>query len=157
MSCRCQGWPQPDLCYHEPHHWFRCWRQYLLLELGISIQFYRRYLSCGRYWRHTFWPRTLAYQPVWLAVHQHYKLVPIPQRSISSLQSLWSKALQLWSALANTTLTNLFMPSSCSMVTMPIIKRAEYHKYTLQHPCTGKIITKRWSLVNTCLQKADLS
>ncbi len=39
----------------------------------------------------------------------------------------------------------------------PTIKRAEYLKYTLQHPCTSKIITKRWSLVNTHIQKVDLS
>ncbi len=66
-----------------------------------------------------FWPQILAYQPVQLVVHQHYKLVPIPQRSISSFQSLWSKAVQLWSALANTMLTKSFMSSSCSMVTIP--------------------------------------
>jgi hypothetical protein len=40
-------------------------------------------------------------------------------------------------------LTKSFMPSSCSKVMMPIIKRAEYLKYTLQHPCTSKIITKQ--------------
>jgi hypothetical protein len=41
------------------------------------------------------------------------------------------KSLATQSALANRTLTNLFMPSSWSMVTMPITKRAEYLKYTL--------------------------
>ncbi len=39
----------------------------------------------------------------------------------------------------------------------PIIKRAESLQYTLQHPCASNIITKRWSLVNTRLQKVDLS
>ncbi len=39
----------------------------------------------------------------------------------------------------------------------PTIKRAEYLQYTLQHSCTTVIFTKRWSLVNTCIQMFSLS
>ncbi len=39
----------------------------------------------------------------------------------------------------------------------PIIKRAEYLQYTLQHSCTTEIFTKRWSLVDTCIQTLNLS
>ncbi len=51
-------------------------------------------------------------------------------------------------------LTLSFWPRFCPW---PIIKRAEYLQYTLQHPCTSKIFTKRWSWVNTRLQKVDVS
>ncbi len=39
----------------------------------------------------------------------------------------------------------------------PIIKTAEYLQFTLQHSCTSKIFEKRCSLVNTRLQKVDMS